>query len=236
VTNKPNKTEVEIMLQMAESESRKRANRSAMSEEQRQDLQSNMIEMALKRYQTFNSELGDWEPRCRSVMRYTDYHHVDSSLTLSRRISATAKQAIAIHGRDHTDAALEHMVDAGFDYWVSLTVLRNLGAAPTIETDGRIFDRADSDHFSSNGRRQQGSNYQELTFGIDNDTYDLADLSEVNIDFHQTLTETQQMVWDFHIAGQTNAWIADFLDRSESTISEHLSNIKNKWATFIDAA
>ena len=82
----------------------------------------------------------------------------------------------------------------------------------------------------------QLSPYIDLAVSVESTAFDAVEWSGINTEFHSTLTEVQQMVWDYHLAGQSNKWIAEAMDRSESTISEHLTNIKEAWATFIDAA
>ena len=119
--------------------------------------------------------------------------HVDLDLRTPRCCVAQS-----FDNGDDIESAAQAMVADGLDYWLALTVLGNMGAAPAIEPDGRIFSRSENGAIPANGRRTQtDGEYVELTFGVDNDTYDSADLSELNIEFQQTLNERQQMVWGY---------------------------------------
>ena len=128
------------------------------------------------------------------------------------------------------------MVRHGFDPWISATVLNNLGAGESIDAEGRVLALPTNNNIPITGRTTTDAAYIDLAVGVESSAFDAGEWSGINSEFHATLTEIQQMVWDYHLAGQNNKWIAEAVDRSESTISEHLTNIKEAWATFIDAA
>lgn len=214
---------------MARRMAKKRAWAEAMNIEQQNDLFADMRFSALKAWATWDADKGDWWPRCKEVMRLTNVSKVDSPLSVSRRVSAAARRAVAIH-QDDTAAAIEEMVQGGFDRWVAYTVISNMGAAMPLTSDGRVFQPPSIDNIPITGRRTDAGEFIELGVSVESTDFDSVDFSDQREAFHSTLNERQQMVWDFHLAGMTNAWIADAMDKSESWVSEDLNNIKRKWA------
>ena len=216
---------------MARRMAKKRAWSEAMNIEQQNDLFADMRFSALKAWTTFDPDKGDWWPRCKEVMRLTNVSKVDSPLSVSRRVSAAARRAVAIH-KDDTAAAIEEMVQGGIDRYVAQTVIANMGAPLPLSPDGMVLAPASVDNIPATGRRTTDNAYIDLNVAVESTDYSNVDWSAQRDAFHDTLNEREQMVWNYHLAGMSNAWISDAMDKSESWISEDLNNIKRKWTTF----
>ena len=216
---------------MARRMAKKRAWAEAMNIEQQDDLAADMRLSALKAWTTWDPDRGDWWPRCKEVMRLTNVSKVDSPISVGRRASASARRAVAIH-KDDSAGAIEEMVQDGFDPYIAQTVIANMGAPLPLSPDGTVFAPASVENIPMTGRVTTDAAYIDLNVHVESSDYDLVDVSDQRDAFHSSLNERQQMVWDYHLAGMTNAWIADVMDKSESWISEDLNNIKRKWATF----
>lgn len=216
---------------MARRMAKKRAWAEAMNIEQQNDLFADMRFSALKAWTTWDPEKGDWWPRCKEVMRLTNVSKVDSPLSVSRRVSAAARRAVAIH-KDDSAAAIEELVQGGIDPFIAQTVIANMGAPLPLSPDGTVFAPASVENIPMTGRVTTDAAYIDLNVSVESTDYDLVDVSELRDEFDSSLNEREQMVWNYHLAGMTNAWIADAMDKSESWISEDLNNIKRKWATF----
>ena len=223
------------IVDMSNQLAAKRAIHQRMGTENQKDLAANMRIEGFKADLTWDPDKGPWRPHVLPYMKKPDLHYIDTPLSVSRRYSAAAKRAIAMHPED-IEAAIDEMVNDGFDRWISMTVLNNLGAGDPIDADGRVLALPSNDNIPITGRTTTDTPYIDLAVGVESSAFDAVEWSGINTEFHSTLTEVQQMVWDYHLAGQSNKWIAEAMDRSESTISEHLTNIKEAWATFIDAA
>ncbi len=223
------------IVDMSNKLAAKRAIHQRMGTENQKDLAANMRIEGLKADITWDPNKGPWRPHVLHYMKKTDLKWVDTSLSVSRRYMGAAKRAIAIHP-DDIESAIDEMVSDGFDRWISMTVLNNLGSGEPIDADGRVLALPSNDNIPTTGRTTTDTPYIDLAVSVESTAFDAVEWSGINTEFDATLTEVQQMVWDYHLAGQSNKWIAEAMDRSESTISEHLTNIKEAWATFIDAA
>ena len=85
-----------------------------MGTENQKDLAANMRIEGFKADLTWDPDKGPWRPHVLHYMKKTDLNHIDTPLSVSRRYSAAARRAIAIHP-DDIEAAIDEMVNDGFD-------------------------------------------------------------------------------------------------------------------------